>query len=209
VRDKGIGIAESDQTKIFDPFFSTKTAGKGLGLAAVLGIARSHQGFVELESQVGVGTCFSLWLPAAPALVPEGTTSGETMGSEAARTTVLVVDDEAATVRIVKRILEREGYRVLEAATVSAALSLLADAANPIDLVFTDLRLPDGSGRDVIAAAAERDAKLPVILTSGASDGLSTSGEHTPSLVGFLGKPYAPSQLREAIRQALPPVRKS
>jgi signal transduction histidine kinase/ActR/RegA family two-component response regulator len=202
VRDHGAGIPEAVRRRIFEPFFSTKRTGKGLGLATVLGIARSHHGVVEVESALGGGTCFSVWLPAAPAVVSEPRLP-EALAAGAAGKRVLAVEDEAPALRVVRRILEREGYAVLTAETVASARSVLLDRDLEIDLVFTDLRLPDGSGREVIAASSARDPLLPVILTSGASDSEAPLSPTTPNLVAFLPKPYDRAQLLAAIAAAL------
>jgi two-component system response regulator PilR (NtrC family) len=118
-------------------------------------------------------------------------------------TRILVVEDEPAARVVVRRILEREGYVVVTAADVATARAILANAALDLALVFTDLGLPDGSGRDVLAAASARDRGLPVILTSGMNHALEPLSEGTPNLVAFLPKPFGRTDLIEAIARGL------
>jgi signal transduction histidine kinase len=198
VIDYGVGIPEASRPRIFEPFFTTKRTGKGLGLATVLGIVRSHRGVVEVESREGAGSRFSVWLPAAPAVQRDSSRP-----PAPTVTRILVVEDEPAARVVVRRILEREGYVVLTAADVASARAILANAAVDLALVFTDLGLPDGSGRDVLAAAAARDRGLPVILTSGMNHALEPLSEGTPNLVAFLPKPFGRSDLLEAVARGI------
>lgn len=198
VIDHGAGIPEASHPRIFEPFFTTKRTGKGLGLATVLGIVRSHRGIVEVESREGTGSRFSVWLPAAPAVQRDSSRP-----PAPTITRILVVEDEPAARVVVRRILEREGYVVVTAADVATARAILANAALDLALVFTDLGLPDGSGRDVLAAASARDRGLPVILTSGMNHALEPLSEGTPNLVAFLPKPFGRTDLIEAIARGL------
>jgi light-regulated signal transduction histidine kinase (bacteriophytochrome)/ActR/RegA family two-component response regulator len=200
VRDHGAGIPEPALSRIFEPFFTTKREGKGLGLAMVLGTVRSHRGVVAVESRIGAGTSISVWLPAAPALVEPTPVAAP---RRAGGTHILVVEDEPQARALARRILEREGYVVLTAETLEAARQLLEDPSADVALVFTDLRLPDGSGREVIAAALARDPALPVILTSGLNDQLEPLSAETPNLVAFLPKPYDRAQLATCLAEGL------
>ena len=193
-----LAAPRASRPRIFEPFFTTKRTGKGLGLATVLGIVRSHRGVVEVESREGAGSRFSVWLPAAPAVQRDSSRP-----PAPTVTRILVVEDEPAARVVVRRILEREGYVVLTAADVASARAILANAAVDLALVFTDLGLPDGSGRDVLAAAAARDRGLPVILTSGMNHALEPLSEGTPNLVAFLPKPFGRSDLLEAVARGI------
>jgi signal transduction histidine kinase len=198
VRDHGVGIPEDRRSKIFEPFFSSKGAGKGLGLAGVLGIVRSHRGGIELESVVGEGTCFSVWLPQAPPLPGEAPLPSAAPRARGDRPCVLVVEDEEPARLVVCRILARDGYAVLSAATVAEARSILESEKTEICVVLTDFVLPDGTGAEVLTAASARDPELPVIVTSGYSHGFEPVNA-TPNLLGFLPKPFGRADISKIV----------
>ena len=207
VRDTGTGIAPENLRRIFEPFFTTKEIGKGtgLGLAMVFGIVRQHDGWIEVESTVGAGTCFRILLPAVPAAAPvtvqhPSKSAAPNGGGE----TVLLVEDEPAVREFAVAVLRSHGYRVLQAASGVDALEVWKWHGPKIALLFTDLVMPDGLDGVELAALLRKDKPaLKVVLTSGYAN--ETIGEefHAPSDVHFVRKPYNPKVLAQAVRDAL------
>lgn len=198
VADTGPGIPDAVRERIFDPFFSTKSSGRGLGLSAVRGIVRSLGGVLELHSVLGEGTRFDIYLREAPAPVlamaePAGTASGEVRG------TVLVVDDEASIRHVAHRVLSRIGLDVLEAEDGETGVARFRSAASRLSVVLLDLTMPGMSGIEVLSEIRRTHATLPVIIASGYDheDALREIGQD--GYVTFLQKPYSTSQLRAAV----------
>jgi two-component system, cell cycle sensor histidine kinase and response regulator CckA len=209
VTDTGTGMDRKTLDRIFEPFFSTKEVGKGtgLGLATVHGIVKQHQGWIEVTSEVGVGTTFHIYLPAVTA--PAQQVSGESRpaqpvlgGSE----TILVVEDEPVLRELVREILRQYKYRVVEACTGLEALRIWDEFNGEIDLLLTDMVMPEGlSGSELASQLRQRKPDLRVIFTSGYSAEMMGS-PNVPEDALFLAKPYHPPQLAKIIRQALDSV---
>ncbi len=208
VQDTGAGMEAAMLPRIFDPFFTTKFHGRGLGLAAVLGIMRGHRGAIRVETAPGRGTTFRLYLPArdgvapqvevAPAggLVPDGSVAG---------LTVLVVDDEAIVREVARRTLERGGYRVRQAEDGRRALQILAEPGIAIHAVLLDLTMPELSGEETFALIREQWPRLPVILSSGYTAEADGNWFEARGFTGFIQKPYAASDLVSLIRKTIEP----
>jgi two-component system cell cycle sensor histidine kinase/response regulator CckA len=208
VSDTGTGIAPEHLRHIFEPFFTTKEVGKGtgLGLATVYGIVKQHQGWVDVASQVGEGTTFEIFLPsiqssvvAIPAISPELIPCG---GTEK----ILLVEDDDAVRLMTRRTLESFGYQVLEAASGRKALEIWQTGKLEIDLLLTDIVMPDGlTGRRLAELLREQTPGLKVIFVSGYS--LSVISKDTDFLNRrnnyFLQKPYQANVLMDAIRHCL------
>jgi signal transduction histidine kinase/CheY-like chemotaxis protein len=212
VADTGCGMTQTTLGHLFEPFFTTKAPGKGtgLGLATVYGIVKQHQGWVLVDSQLNVGSTFTIFLPRtanaveamASAAQPAPPAGREAMarGNE----TILVVEDEPGLRELVVNILELCGYHTYQAETGVAALPVWEKHKEEIDLLLTDMVMPDGmSGRQLAERLQAEDPGLKVIYTSGYSPGMA--GKDIALLEGFnfLAKPYPPSRLALVVRDCL------
>ena len=207
--DNGCGIAPENIRRIFEPFFTTKEVGKGtgLGLATVYGIVKQHQGWVDVESEVGKGTSFKVYLPCstqapkpheeAPVEKPMGG------GTE----TILVVEDEAPVRDLVCRLLSRQGYKILQAESGLKALEVWKNNAPAIDLLLTDLVMPDRvNGRELAEKLWADRPDLKVIFTSGYSADAVGKDFVIGRGLNYLQKPYPPQKLTVMVRQCLDAV---
>ncbi len=208
VRDTGTGIQPRDLGRIFEPFFTTKEVGKGtgLGLATVFGIVEQHEGWIEVESTVGVGTAFHVFLPLlAPETRPTplpGSLAAVQPGPHPAQT-VLVVEDEDQVRRLFRRLLEGRGYHVLEASNGVEALKLWAAKREEISLLLTDMVMPGGiGGRRLAEHLCAEKPGLKVIYSSGyVPDGADLAPKGNAV---FLAKPFNANALILALRELLP-----
>lgn len=206
VKDTGSGIDPAILPRIFEPFFTTKEVGKGtgLGLSMVYGIVKQHQGWIEVESEVGRGTAFHIFLPFAPAAAPVGVpvAAGEEMldGHE----TVMVVEDEAALRELVRTVLEFHGYKVITASNGVEGLRVWDEQQGQVDLLVTDMVMPEGiSGRVLAERLQSRKPALKVIFSSGYSLDLFSKDFTLREGFNFLAKPYHPTTLARAVRACL------
>jgi two-component system cell cycle sensor histidine kinase/response regulator CckA len=209
VVDTGCGMSPETLERIFEPFFTTKEVGKGtgLGLSTVYGIVKQHQGWIEVESQVGRGTTFQIFLPyvprsvQAPAAAPTPAEASKIVGGTE---TILVVEDEPALRKLVRRILTLYGYRVLEAANGKEALGVWRQHASEVQLLLTDMVMPEGpAGLELAESMKSEQPKLKVIYTSGYSMDLQGRHQELREGVNFLPKPYHPPTLARVVRNCL------
>jgi len=210
VRDNGIGMSPEVQVHLFEPFFTTKEVGEGtgLGLAFVHGVARHAGGFVTVVTAPGKGTTVSVYLPlATPASVSPAPDPVTTRNTEHEQATILVVEDEDAVRELLSRTLARAHYRVLTAASPGEAQAVFERHAAEIDLVVTDVVMPDMRGTALAEIFQSRRPGLPVLFVSGYSEAAPpVSGPRGP--VSFLAKPFsAPKLLSEVAALAVAPTR--
>jgi nitrogen-specific signal transduction histidine kinase/ActR/RegA family two-component response regulator len=208
VSDTGTGIADDVQARMFEPFFTTKgEEGTGLGLAQVYGIVRQHEGHIGLETQVGQGTTFRIYLPACAEKEAQGGMRGISTAPRGEGETILFVEDEERLRQGGQAILESLGYCVLTAANGREALELYVAACaadHPeIDLVITDLVMPEMGGEALIRKLREMDPHLRVLAITGyvLADDLEKLKE--TGILGTIQKPFEVDALAEAIRRAL------
>jgi CheY-like chemotaxis protein len=203
VADSGGGIAPDLLDKIFDPFFTTKDVGEGtgLGLSIVMGVVRSHGGFVTVSSEVGHGTTFQVHLPAVVAPCAERKSFSPVGDLRGHGELILVVDDEEAIVRMTRDVLSASGYRVVTAKNGAEAVDLYARSPERIDLVLMDLMMPVMDGPAAIRALRDRNRSAKILAVSGVPTVAGLDGERMP--VAFLQKPYTPQILLTTLQREL------
>ncbi|HEX7832049.1 MAG TPA: ATP-binding protein [Thermoanaerobaculia bacterium] len=204
VADTGHGIPPQIQSKIFEPFFSTKDVGNGtgLGLSTVNAIVREHHGFITIKSEVGKGTEFRVFIPAATDLAPGG--PAEEFLPAGAGEHILVVDDEQSVLHIASETLEAYGYRVSTAIDGAAAIALLEKLGpGAVNALLTDASMPNANGFEAIRAARDLDAGIKMILSSGSLDEAQKEGLAGLRIDGYLNKPYTTSELLLLLRAVL------
>jgi two-component system, cell cycle sensor histidine kinase and response regulator CckA len=203
ISDTGSGIEPSLQDKIFDPFFSTKFTGRGLGLAAVLGIIRGHSGTIKVYSEVGHGSTFKILLPASGRAA---TPLGEQASAETAwrgEGLVLLVDDEEIVRTVGEHMLEQFGFRAMTACDGVEGVELLRQFADEIVLVVLDLTMPRMDGEEALQEIRRICPSVPVILSSGYNEQDVSARFTGLGLAGFVQKPYRAETLREKLRETL------
>jgi PAS domain S-box-containing protein len=209
VTDTGCGMDRKTLDRIFEPFFSTKEVGKGtgLGLATVYGLVKQHQGWIEVSSAVGVGTTFKIYLPVVARKMDLPEASPKTIEPvRGGKETIMVVEDEPVLREMVCEILKQYDYRVIDAASGVEALRVWDEFDGDVDLLLTDLVMPEGmTGRELAVQLKRRKPDLKVIYSSGYSpDSIGRDLGHRDTV--FLAKPYLPPQLARTVRQSLDSV---
>ncbi|MDB6018034.1 MAG: multi-sensor hybrid histidine kinase [Pedosphaera sp.] len=206
VRDTGVGISAENLRHIFEPFFTTKDVGKGtgLGLATVYGIVQQHRGWINVASTLGKETKFEIFLPATAAKAEAVETPAPAAKVRGGRETILVVEDETPLRILVRNVLERYGYKVVDAASGVSALPVWEEFKGQISLLLTDMVMPHGmSGRELAAKLRCENPKLKVIYSSGYSLAVVGSDMVLQEGLNFLQKPYHPRKLAQAVRDCL------
>jgi CheY-like chemotaxis protein len=205
VTDTGQGMSPEIQARIFEPFFTTKPLGQGtgIGLATVHTVIKSHGGFLEVESDPGKGTTFSLYLPADPELRTEQAVAGPTNLPRGRNELILVIDDEASILSITQQTLEAFGYRVITAPDGALAVALFARHEPPVSLVLTDMMMPIMDGSATIRVLRSIDPSVPIIAASGLSDRTNILKASEAGIHDFLAKPYTAEALLTLIHEVL------
>ncbi len=201
VADSGPGMDAETLSHVFQPFFTTKGPGRGLGLPAVFGIIKNHGGDVTVESARGKGTTFVVCLPSMASA--ERNAKHPQAGPRRDAETILVVDDEPSVLDVTRRMLERRGYRVLTAESGTEAIRLAKEHPGDIDLVLLDIGMPGMDGAEAFPLLREARPAMKIVISSGydrvaASDGLLKAGA-----CGFVQKPFVSDELAREIRAAL------
>ena len=212
VRDTGEGIDEQTLRQIFEPFFTTKDAGKGtgLGLATVYGIVKQTGGYVAVESELGIGSAFTIYLRRAAGLVqqrvepePAPVVAEPVVVAATASTRVLVVEDEDVIRGLVDQVLRGEGYEVLLAADGDEAIALAG--SNRVDVLLTDLTMPGIGGHELADRLRAGAPALKVLFMSGFAEGNDFSTSALPPATAFLEKPFTFTMLSERMRELVAP----
>lgn len=204
ISDTGQGMDEATRSRVFEPFFTTKQSekGTGLGLATVYGIVRQSDGFITVYSEPGEGTVFKVYIPKSEqeeAVDPDDPKSGEIFGSE----TILVVEDEENVRSIIQRTLEIYGYTILEAASGTQGLELFRQQAEKIDMILTDVVMPEMSGRELVEKASEIKPGIRILYMSGYTDDAIVRHGILETGMSFINKPFQAIDLLQKIRSIL------
>jgi CheY-like chemotaxis protein len=205
VSDTGSGIPPEVLDHIFEPFFTTKGPGKGtgLGLSTVYGIVKQMEGHIHVETRVGAGTTFSVLLPRADDASELAAAPRPAAGPRTGSETVLLVEDEALVRRFARRVLQSQGYTILEAANGEEALALSDQRAEPIDVLVTDVVMPGMSGKELASALVQRRPGLRVLYMSGyTDDAIAEHGVLEPG-IALLEKPFTHDGLTDMLRRVL------
>lgn len=207
VTDSGAGMTREVKDKLFEPFFTTKEKGKGtgLGLPSVYGIVKQSGGFVWVYSELGKGTTFKVYLPKSvePASsANRALTRNRTIGSE----TILLVEDDEEVRNVATRILRRNGYRVLEAGNGADALRVCEDESEPVDLIVTDIVMPEMNGSELAQKIREKQPDARILFTSGYTEDAAVRQSLLHPGEAFIEKPFTPASLAKKARDLLDPV---
>jgi len=204
VSDTGIGIAEEIKERIFDPFYTTKDVneGTGMGLSIVLGIVKSHNGFIQADSKPGEGTVFTLFFPIIENTQPlekEVVSDESPQGDQR----ILFVDDEEMLAVMGGRMLERLGYHVTVKSSSNEALETFRSSPEAFDLVITDQSMPNMSGAELAVGLLEIRPDIPIILCTGYSKKISKEEAKRLGIRKYLQKPLDRKQLAKFVREVL------
>jgi signal transduction histidine kinase/ActR/RegA family two-component response regulator len=210
VRDEGAGISASERAKVFDPFFSTKASGSGLGLATSYAIVAKHGGAIRLESELGVGTTVTVYLPACDASVEPAPASSEAMvvaGKQASDARVLIMDDEEMIRDVYSQLLAEVGFTVDSARDGAEAIEIYRGAITagaPFDLVILDLTVPGGmGGMEAVRKILELDSTARVVVSSGYADDPVMARYTEYGFKGVVRKPCSAKELLSVVRTVL------
>jgi len=205
VADSGPGMPAEVRARIFEPFFSSKANGRGLGLAVVVGAVKAHRGVIDVQSTPGIGTCFSIWLPLTDEAAAPTAAVAAAPTRAVARTlrgTIALVDDEEPVRSMVRRALLLRGLKVLEAADGEQAIALI-EAHPEVDVLVMDIIMPKLSGVDAYLRLRASGCTLPVVLMSGFAERSVLDKLDLDPPQALLRKPFKPAELYEQLERLL------
>lgn len=209
VRDSGVGIPPENMSRIFDPFFTTKSSGEGLGLSTAYSVVKKHEGHIEVESQVGEGSMFAVYLPVSREAPSETKSTAVREAVDAPR--ILLMDDDKLVSKFARTVLERQGYRVTVTSDGREAALVYQEEmekGEPFSVVLLDLTVPGGTGGvEALELLKEIDPDVTAIASSGYSIENIGSGSDKSDFAGFVAKPYKPNALIKEIERFLPSSR--
>jgi CheY-like chemotaxis protein len=200
VTDSGCGMTSEVLARIFEPFFSTKSESTGLGLSVVDGIVKQNEGHLTVASQTGLGTTFSIYLPAVAEPL-EGSLQRTRTNPRPGNETILLVEDEDPVREVTALLLESLGYRVLQVSSAEEALNLVHSQRAKFDLLLTDVIMPGMSGRELAEAFRRSDPDLKVLFQSGHTDDIAVRNGILNAEVAFLQKPFSIDALAKKVRE--------
>jgi len=208
VADTGCGMPGATQEKLFDPFFTTKFTGRGLGMAAVLGIVRGHNGAIKIYSELNKGTTIKILFPATAVRADQPDHEMECFAPAeksdiCGNGTVLIADDEESVCAVGRLMLERIGFKVLTAADGREAVDTFRQHADEVVCVLLDLTMPRLNGEQVFSELRRIKPEIRVILSSGYNEHDATQRFAGKGLAGFIQKPYNSASLTAKIKQAM------
>ena len=205
ITDNGCGIERETLEKIFEPFFTTKELGKGtgLGLAMVYGIVKQNHGFINVYSEPGQGACFKIYFPRHKDGVEQHVATKPLPSVEQGHETILLVEDEATLLQLIQAMLEELGYQILVAGSPDQAIQLLDKHANDIDLLMTDVIMPNMNGQELASHALKVRPEIRVLFTSGYTANVIAHHGVLDEGVNFLQKPFLVEELARKLRQTL------
>jgi two-component system cell cycle sensor histidine kinase/response regulator CckA len=205
VTDTGCGMEPALIRRIFEPFFTTKEMGKGtgLGLATVYAVVKQHHGWIDVQSEVGVGSTFKIYLPASDQVVPAPPKPSKPERVQGGKETILLAEDETALLELMKHVLGQYQYKILTASSGSEAMQIWEKNQGAIDLLLTDIIMPGGmTGRELADELKKKKPGLKVIYTSGFNSSMAGKELSSGDTV-FLSKPYLPDMAAKLIRNTL------
>jgi CheY-like chemotaxis protein len=209
VTDTGCGMDNATRERMFDPFFTTKFTGRGLGMAAVIGIVRSHSGAVFVDSKVDDGTSIRVLFPVHSGtervayLTPPEPETMHHDGEWTGRGVALVVDDESSVRTLAKQVLEKRGFTVVTASDGSEGIEMYKQNRNDLAIVLLDLTMPKVGGVEAMRAMRNIRADVPIIFSSGYNESNALDQDALASAAGFIQKPYRASALSDKVREVL------